>query len=73
MKTSAELKNEAKAVLRGRWKDSVLMCLVPTLISIAIGLILFFLLLIPAITFFQNNPDLLNNTASYEGNSRRRR
>lgn len=69
MKTSAELKNEAKAVLRGRWKDSVLMCLVPTLISIAIGLILFFLLLIPAITFFQNNPDLLNNTASYEGNS----
>ncbi|MBO0472839.1 DUF975 family protein [Enterococcus ureasiticus] len=69
MKTRAELKSEAKGILRRRWKDSVLMCLVPTLISIAIGLLLFFIFLIPTITFVQNNSDLLNNTASYDGNS----
>lgn len=69
MKTRAELKDEAKGVLRGRWKDSVLMCLVPTLISIAIGLVLFMVLIIPAMTFFQSNPDVLNSTTSYEGNS----
>ncbi|MGM0218088.1 DUF975 family protein [Enterococcus sp. AZ126] len=69
MKTRAELKNEAKGVLRGRWKDSILMSLVPTLVSIAIGLLLFFLLVIPTITFVQNNSDLLNSTANYDGNS----
>jgi uncharacterized membrane protein len=69
MKTRAELKTEAKTVLRGRWKDSVLMSLVPTLVSIAIGLILFFLLVIPMFLFFQNNPDALNGAANYDGNS----
>ncbi|ALR99944.1 molybdenum ABC transporter substrate-binding protein [Enterococcus silesiacus] len=69
MKTRAELKSEAKGILRGRWKDSLLMCLVPTLVSIAIALLLFFLLIIPIITFTQNNPDILNSTADYEGNS----
>lgn len=69
MKTRAELKSEAKGILNGRWKDSVLMCLVPTLVSIAIGLLLFFLLVIPTITFFQNNVDVINNSANYEGNS----
>lgn len=69
MKTRAELKTEAKAVLRGRWKDSVLMSLVPTLISIAIGLILFILLVLPVILFVQNNPDIVSGTASYDGNS----
>ncbi|MDA9471541.1 DUF975 family protein [Enterococcus sp. 5H] len=69
MKTTAELKSEAKGILRGRWKDSVLMCLVPTLVAIAIGLLLFFLLLLPAITFLQNNSDIMNSTASYDGNS----
>lgn len=69
MKTRAELKSEAKGILRGRWKDSVLMCLVPTLVSIAIVLLLFFLLIIPIMTFVQNNPDLLSGNANYEGNS----
>ncbi|WP_348920567.1 DUF975 family protein [Enterococcus rotai] len=69
MKTRAELKSEAKDVLRGRWKDSLLMCLVPTLVSIAIGLLIFFLLLLPTITFVQNNPDFVNGTSSYEGSS----
>lgn len=27
MKTRGQLKSEAKSVLNGRWKDSVLMCL----------------------------------------------
>lgn len=69
MKTTAELKSEAKGILNGRWKDSVLMCLVPTLVSIAIGLVLFFLLVLPTITFVQNNADLLNSSANYDGNS----
>lgn len=69
MKTRAELKSEAKAILRGRWKDSLLMCLVPTLVSIAIVLLLFFLLIIPVVTFVQNNPDLMNGNVNYDGNS----
>lgn len=69
MKTRTELKSEAKEILRGRWKDSLLMCLVPTLVSIAIVLLLFILLIIPILTFVQNNPDFLNSTAEYEGNS----
>ncbi|MGX7244412.1 DUF975 family protein [Enterococcus quebecensis] len=69
MKTTAELKNEAKGILRGRWKDSVLMCLVPTLIAIAIGLLLFVVLILPMLTFVQNNSDLLNSNTGYDGNS----
>ncbi|MEI5995082.1 DUF975 family protein [Candidatus Enterococcus mansonii] len=69
MKTRAELKSEAKEILRGRWKDSLLMCLVPTLVSIAIVLLLFFLLIIPIMTFTQSNPDILNNTSDYEGST----
>ncbi|MEI5991548.1 DUF975 family protein [Enterococcus crotali] len=69
MKTRAELKSEAKDILRGRWKDSLLMCLVPTLVSIAIALLLFFLMIIPIITFVQSNPDLMNGTTNYEGNT----
>lgn len=68
MKTTAELKNEAKGILNERWKDSVLMCLVPTLVSIAIGLLLFFLFILPTITFVQNNAGVLSSV-DYEGNS----
>ena len=35
MKTNAELKMEAKQMLQGRWKESVLMCVIPTLIAIS--------------------------------------
>uniref|UniRef100_UPI00403F1F43 DUF975 family protein n=1 Tax=Candidatus Enterococcus willemsii TaxID=1857215 RepID=UPI00403F1F43 len=34
MKTNAELKAEAKALLQNRWKESILMCLIPTLLTI---------------------------------------
>ena len=47
MKSNRELKAEAKAMLRGRWKDSVLMCIVPTLISIAIAFVIIVLTVIP--------------------------
>ena len=43
MKSNAELKMEAKQMLQGRWKESILLCLVPTLLgilAIAIALIL---------------------------------
>lgn len=46
MKTSKELKMEAKAVLRGRWGQAVLLNLVPTLIAIIFALII----LVPVIT-----------------------
>lgn len=69
MKSRAELKSEAKDILRGRWKDSLLMCLVPTLVSIAIVLLLFFLLIIPIITFTQSNPDIMSGNANYDGNT----
>lgn len=34
MKTNAELKAEAKALLQNRWKESILMCLIPTILTI---------------------------------------
>ena len=40
MKTRAELKNEAKSILAGRWSKAVLLNLIPTLIQIAVLLIL---------------------------------
>lgn len=54
MKTRRELKADAKAILKGRWKDSVLMCLVPTLISIAILVITILIVIIPIATLAQN-------------------
>jgi Predicted integral membrane protein len=51
MLRNAELKREAKAMLKGRWKDSVLMCLVPTIIAILLAAII----LIPVIILFQES------------------
>lgn len=42
VKTSAELKVEAKSLLRGRWADAVKLNLVPTLLTIAAILVLAF-------------------------------
>ncbi len=54
-KTSAELKAEAKGILRGRWKDAVLLNIVPSLLKIlAVWSVIFVLILsfIAAFTFF---------------------
>ncbi|OTN75411.1 hypothetical protein A5886_000481 [Enterococcus sp. 8G7_MSG3316] len=55
MKTIGELKREAKQMLSGRWKDSVLMCLVPTLIAIAITAVLFVVAFLPVMHLLQSN------------------
>ncbi|WP_430611040.1 DUF975 family protein [Enterococcus sp. DIV0876] len=69
MITIGELKSEAKSVLKGRWKDSVLMCLVPTLISIAIAVVLVLIAVLPLMTLIQNSggtidPATMDNTGS---------
>ncbi|MDU1451423.1 hypothetical protein [Enterococcus faecalis] len=62
MKTTIELKNEAKEVLKGRWKESIMLCLFPLLLRMAITLLLFLLLIIPMITFIKHNPDFFQET-----------
>ena len=57
MKTSAQLKDEAKRMLSGRWKDAILMNLVPVLINLILALII----IIPFILFYQANPDILSS------------
>lgn len=43
-KSSAELKSEVKESFRGRWKDVVLLNIIPSIIQIISGIIVFFLL-----------------------------
>lgn len=60
MISNAEIRAEARRMLKGRWKDAVLMNLVPTLIGIAI----FLIIAIPTILFFKNNwSDIANSTS----------
>ena len=54
MKTRGQLNSEAKSVLNGRWKDSVLMCLVPTLISIAFAVVIVVIVVLPLMALSQN-------------------
>ncbi len=61
MKTNAELKDEAKRMLQGRWKESILMCLVPTIISILAVGTLMVLVLIPTFFLFRDNLDTIAN------------
>ncbi|GAA3018177.1 DUF975 family protein [Tetragenococcus solitarius] len=61
MKSNAELRAEARQMLKGRWKESVLMNLVPVLIMIAIAAII----LIPVLLFFSHNPQILEDTSPY--------
>lgn len=51
MKTSGELKAEAKGILAGRWAQAVMLNLIPTLIQIAIMLITIIPLIIIATQF----------------------
>lgn len=72
MISNAEIRAEARQMLKGRWKDAVLMNLVPTLIGIAI----FLIVAIPAFIFFREHwadiansaSDNYNTTVSARGN-----
>ncbi|MGX7196857.1 DUF975 family protein [Enterococcus olivae] len=78
MRTNAELKMEAKEMLQGRWKESILMCLIPTLLAIVIGILFFFLVAMPGIlfldayapTFFDSTTTTTNfNIGDYSDNA----
>lgn len=55
MKTNAQLKQEAKDVLAGRWKEAVLMNLIPAAIQILAFLVVFVVIAIPAFFLWKTN------------------
>lgn len=65
MRTNAELKMEAKEMLQGRWKESILMCLIPTLLAIVIGILFFFLVALPGLLLLESYaPSFLDDTTT---------
>lgn len=71
MKSSAELKMEAKQMLQGRWKDAVLMNLVPALLQIGIAFVMVMIVVVPVITYYVlTNPDTINSTVTANAGSR---
>ncbi len=60
MKSNAELRAEAREMLRGRWKESVMMTLVPVLIMFVIVAFV----LIPVILWLNQNLGAMNDTSS---------
>lgn len=67
MKSNAELRAEARQMLKGRWKESVLMNLVPILITFVIIAII----TIPAILFLSQNFQFMNEPSTYNTGSGR--
>lgn len=74
MKTRAELKSEAKAVLAGRWSKAVLLNLIPTLIQIAVLLVMLIPLILIAASidwtsFADQMSDAISNQAGNPGSN----
>lgn len=65
MKSNAELRAEARKMLKGRWKESVLMTLVPVLISI----IIIAIITVPIILFLSQNAQFMNDSSAYSTGS----
>ncbi|MFV0557372.1 MAG: DUF975 family protein [Enterococcus sp.] len=65
MKNSRQLKTEAKAMLKGRWKEAILLNLLPTLIAIVIALII----AIPTVLLLMNHSSDLNTLNEQTMNS----
>lgn len=55
MKSNAELKQEAKEMLAGRWKDAILLNLVPTVIAIIALVVMLLIFAIPAYLLWNSN------------------
>ncbi|MBX8937108.1 DUF975 family protein [Enterococcus hulanensis] len=68
MKTTAELKAEAKAALRGQWGQAVILNLIPTLLTVAV---MFFVVLSGVIWFFIHGSggDMITSVADYHQNN----
>lgn len=61
MKLNAELKMEAKQMLQGRWKESILLCLVPTLLGI-LAIAIALILLIPLFIMLRDLPTYMDGS-----------
>jgi len=68
MKTTAELKAEAKAALRGQWGQAVILNLIPTLLTVAV---MFFVVLSGVIWFFIHGSggDMITSVSDYHQNN----
>ncbi|WP_137663210.1 DUF975 family protein [Enterococcus hulanensis] len=68
MKTTAELKTEAKAALKGQWGQAVILNLIPTLLTVAV---MFFVVLSGVIWFFIHGSggDMITSIADYHQNN----
>ncbi len=68
MKTTAELKTEAKAALKGQWGQAVILNLIPTLLTVAV---MFFVVLSGVIWFFIHGSggDMITSVADYHQNN----
>ncbi|HRL51948.1 MAG TPA: hypothetical protein PLU84_06415, partial [Enterococcus aquimarinus] len=55
MKSNAELKQEAKEMLAGRWKEAILLNLVPTIVMVAAVLVVLFIVALPAFLLWNTN------------------
>lgn len=68
MKTTAELKAEAKAALKGQWGQAVILNLIPTLLTVAV---MFFVVLSGVIWFFihGSSGDMITSVADYHQNN----
>lgn len=68
MKTTAELKAETKAALKGQWGQAVILNLIPTLLTVAV---MFFVVLSGVIWFFIHGSggDMITSVADYHQNN----
>lgn len=68
MKTTAELKAEAKEALRGKWGQAVILNLIPTLLGLAVA---FFVVLSGLIWFFIHGTgdSVVNSVTEYQQNN----
>ena len=55
MKSNAELKQEAKEMLAGRWKEAILLNLVPTIVTVAAVLVVLLIVALPAFLLWNTN------------------
>lgn len=68
MKTTAELKAEAKNALRGKWGQAVILNLIPTLLTVAV---MFFVVLSGVIWFFihGSGDGMISSVSEYQQNN----
>lgn len=69
MKSTAELKYDAKQMLKGRWGKAILLNLIPTLIGLALVLVILIPIIILLVGISAANPDFWSNIGNSAGSS----